>query len=97
MAMSDDDLSRVTMSSLIPDPDVGAWARSGQYRPGAMPNGIAYLLALGALGFPPLGMVAVVLAGRAWRQGRRGARVALVCAVLATAIGVVLWAAVMAR
>ena len=91
MGMSDDDLSKVTMSSLVPEPAVGPWARSGKYRPGAMPNGIIYLLAFGALVLAPLGVIAMVMAGRAWSRGRRGARLALVCAVLATAVGVAVW------
>lgn len=97
MERSDDDLSRVTLSSLVPDPDVGAWARSGEYRPGAMPNGIAYLFAFGALALPPLGIVAMVLAGRGWRRSRRGAPIALLCSVLTTATGIALWATVAPR
>ena len=92
MGMSDEDLNRVTMSSLLPEPGIGLYAREN-YRPSAMPNGIAYLLSVGALVLPPLGIIAMVLASRAWRQERRGARIALLCAVVATAIGVTVWVA----
>jgi hypothetical protein len=95
MGMSDDDLSKVTMSSLVPDPDVGTWARATEYHAGAMPNGITYLFAAGAVVLPPLGIVAMLLAGRSWQRGRRGALLALLIAVLATAIGVAIWATVM--
>ena len=92
--MSDDELHRVTMSSLLPDPGIGPYVR-GKYRPSELPNGIAYLLAAGALGLPPLGIIAMLLAGRGWRDGRRGAPIAFVAAVVATAVGVALWATVL--
>jgi hypothetical protein len=60
-----------------------------------MPIGIAYLFAFGAVVLPPLGLVAMLLAGRAWRRGRRGAQLALLFAVLSTALGVAIWATVM--
>jgi hypothetical protein len=91
VGMSDDELHRVSTSSFIPDPGIGLYVR-GQYPGHPMPNAIGYLCAVGAIAFPPLGVIAIVLAIRGWRQGRRGARVALLFAVLGTAIGVVIWA-----
>jgi hypothetical protein len=84
------------MSSLLPEPGIRPYVE-GRYRPSQLPNGIAYLFSFDALGLPPLGIVAIVLAGRAWRHGRRGARIALLCAVLATGVGVTIWATVVPR
>ena len=94
MGLSDDEFHRISTSSFIPDPGIGPYVR-GDYHPRTLPNGIAYLLAFGTLALPPLGLIAILSAGRGWRQGRRGAPIALLCAVLATAIGVVLWLTVL--
>ena len=92
MGMSDDDINRVTMSALDGLPGIGVYAR-GEYRPSDLPNGFVYMFALAAVVLPILGIVAIALAIRSVSKGHRGARVALTCAVLATAIGVALWTA----
>lgn len=89
--MSDDELHRVSTSSFIPEPGIGLYVR-GQYPGRSMPNAVGYLCAAGAIALPPLGIIAIVLAIRGWRQGRPGARLALLFAVLGTAIGIAVWA-----
>jgi hypothetical protein len=93
MGMSDDELHRVSTSSFIPEPGIGPYVR-GQYCGPAMPNAVTYLLAVAAIAIPPLGVIAGVVAIRGWRSGRRGARLALLFAVLGTAIGIAIWASV---
>ena len=94
MGYSDDEMHRISMSSLLPDPTIGQLAR-GSYRPRAMRNGMTYLFAAGAVVLPVLGLVAIVLAVRGIRQKRRGAWRALAVALAATAIGVFAWATVL--
>ena len=88
--MDDDDLERVTMSSLIRDPGVAPLVR-GAYRPRKLNDGVVYLLAVGAMMLPPFGLVAIVLAVRHVIDGSRAAWLALGCALLGTSFGVALW------
>ena len=91
---SDDEMHRISMSSLLPGPAIGKLAR-GDYRSRPMLNGMTYLFAAGAVVLPLLGLVAIVLAVRGIRQARTRAWPALVVALIATAIGVVVWATVL--
>lgn len=91
---SDDEMHRISMSSLLPDPTIGKLAR-GDYRPRPMLNGMTYLFAAGSVVLPFLGLVAIVLAVRGIRQERRRAWPALVVALVATAIGIFVWATVL--
>jgi hypothetical protein len=93
---SDDEMHRISMSSLLPDPTIGKLAR-GEYRARRMSNGITYLFAAGAVVLPFLGLVAIVLAIRGLRRDDGGPStwIALIVSVLATAVGVILWVAVL--
>jgi hypothetical protein len=88
----DDEMHRISMSSLLADPTIGKLAR-GDYRARQMSNGITYLFAVAAVALPFLGLVAIVLAVRALRKDDRGPStwVALVVSVIATAVGVIVW------
>jgi hypothetical protein len=92
----DDEMHRISMSSLLRDPMIGKLARD-EYRPRPMSNGITYLFAVGAVALPFLGLVAIGLAIRALRRDDHGPStwVALIVSVLATAVGVVLWVTVL--
>jgi hypothetical protein len=91
MGMSDEELSRVTASSLLAAPAIGPLVR-GEYQPRALANGFVYLFAFGAIGLPFLGLIAITLAVRSWRKGHR-ACLAMMCAVLGTALGITIWTA----
>ena len=88
--MPDADLREVSIAAIAPEVSLARRLRD-RYEPGATPNGITYLFALGALFLPPLGVVAIVIAIRGIRQVRPRAAIALVVSVLATTIGVLAW------
>jgi hypothetical protein len=91
---TDDEMHRISTSSFIPGSGISPLVR-GKYRPRAMPNGITYLFAAGAVLLPLLGLIAIVLAIRSIRQERERAWLALVVAIVATALGVLAWVAFM--
>ncbi len=91
---TDDEMHRISTSSFISGSGISPLVR-GEYEPRRMPNGITYLFAAGAVVLPFLGLIALVLAVRGIRQERERAWLALVIAVVATALGVLAWATLM--
>ncbi|HTD48956.1 MAG TPA: hypothetical protein VK771_00065 [Acidimicrobiia bacterium] len=92
MGMSEEDLNRVTASSLLGiSPHV-----DGAHQPRALTNGFVYLFAFGAIGIPFLGLVAITLAVHSWQKGHR-AHLAMACAVVGTALGIMMWTAAWVR
>jgi hypothetical protein len=89
VGLSDDEFSRIESASLISAP-IDQYVDGG-YRRGELPNGFAYMFAVGAVALPFLGIVALLLAGRAVAQHRRGAWWALIWSLVLTSCGIALW------